>query len=213
MKSVPKPLVAVALVATLSACGQSASKKDAVSDRNIQVISSETTVAPSAGLFDPVESKMSDDMMTAVGADAGDNWVRKMIAHHQGAIDMSKLVLSQKPTAEVEKMAKMTIEKQGHEIEDLKKLEEKGAPDQKSAEVYKPAMMEMQRAMMSLAGSTTSEAYLRKMLAHHEGAVSMSDIALKNGVTGAVKAQIEKTKADQQKEAETVKSMIATRAM
>jgi uncharacterized protein (DUF305 family) len=206
MKTLVKPILGLALVAAVGACGQRANKNDTVSDQNV-IITSQTTSLSAPGDYDPVENKMGDEMTAAVGANAGDNWVRKMIAHHQGAIDMSKIVLDRKPTPEVEQMAKMTIDKQGHEIEDLKKLESQGAPDQKSADLYKPAMMEMQRAMMAAQGSTASETYLRKMLAHHEGALAMSDIALKNGVAGAVKEQVAKTKADQQKEVDSVKLM------
>lgn len=213
MDSITKPLVSLVLAASIAACGQSGGQKDKVADHDTQVISRETTLGGTPGSFDPVESKMGEQMATAVGSDVGDNWIRKMIAHHQGAIDMSKLVLEQKPTAEVAKMAKMTIDKQGHEIEDLKRLDGKGAPDSKSANLYKPAMMEMQRAMMAASGPTTSDTYLRKMLAHHEGAVAMSDIALKNGVTGLVKSHAEKTKSDQQNEANIVKKMIANPAM
>ncbi len=49
---------------------------------------------------------------------------------------------------------------------------------------------------MAATGADLSETYLRKMLAHHQGAVAMSDIALANGATGAVRAQIEKTRAE-----------------
>ena len=54
--------------------------------------------------------------------------------------------------------------------------------------------------MMAASGANISETYLRKMQAHHQGAVAMSDVALANGATGAVRAQIEKTKASQQRE-------------
>ena len=46
------------------------------------------------------------------------------------------------------------------------------------------------------------------MLAHHKGAVAMSDVALANGATGAVRAQIEKTKATQQMEVTMVEAML-----
>jgi len=65
---------------------------------------------------------------------------------------------------------------------------------------------------MEAGSSTPSETYLRKMLAHHEGAIAMSDAALKNGVTGAIKQQVEKTRADQQNEVEMVKSMMGKTA-
>jgi hypothetical protein len=61
---------------------------------------------------------------------------------------------------------------------------------------------------MAATGADISETYLRKMLAHHQGAVAMSDVALANGATGAVRAEIEKTKATQQKEVAMVEAML-----
>jgi uncharacterized protein (DUF305 family) len=212
MGNLTKPLISLALIGSVAACGQSGQQSDAGSGQN-EAISRETPVGAASGLFDPAERKMGEAMAAAVGTDVGDNWVRKMIAHHQGAIDMSQVVLEQKPSTEVAKMARMTIDKQGHEIEDLRKLESNGSPDAKSAELYKPAMMQMESAMMAASGPTSSETYMRKMLAHHEGAVAMSDIALNNGVTGRVKSQVEKTKADQQKEVDMVQKMIAKPSM
>lgn len=206
-----RPILGLSLIAALAACGQS-SKKDPARSQPSEPPSNATSAQRTSKAFDPVETKMDDQMAAAVGADVGDSWVRKMIAHHQGAVDMSRVVLDQNPTAEVAKMAKSTIDKQGREVEDLKALERKGPPVQQTAEVYKPAALEMHQSMMEASGSTVSETYLRKMLAHHQGAVAMSDAALKGGVAGAVKRQIEKTKADQQKEAEMVKSMIAKMA-
>lgn len=203
-----KSMLGLSLIATLVACGQSANKEQVSTGQNgsMAVGGSETQTAANA--FEAVEMKMDEQMAAAVGADAGDNWVRKMVAHHQGAVDMSKVVLDQKPTRAVAKMARATIDKQGREIEELTKLEGNGPPDQKIADLYKPAAMTMQRTMMEARGSTPSETYLRKMLAHHEGAISISDTALKNGVTGAIKQQVEKTRADQQNEVEMVKSMM-----
>ena len=51
------------------------------------------------------------------------------------------------------------------------------------------------------------------MLAHHKGAIAMSDIALNNGVTGAVKAQIQKTRSDQLKESQMVEGMLRGESM
>lgn len=152
--------------------------------------------------------RMDEQMMAAVGSDVGQNWLKKMIVHHQGAIDMSRIVLDQNPTADVAKMARETIAKQGKEIEDLQKLVQEGAPDQRSAELYRPAMMDMHQKMMAASGSDVSQTYMRKMLEHHKGAVAMSDVALANGVTGTLRSQIQKTRADQQKEIAMVEAML-----
>ena len=161
-----------------------------------------------SGPFADAEMRMDQQMMAAVGSDAGQNWLKKMIVHHQGALDMSRIVLDKNPTADVAKMAQDTISKQGKEIEDLQKLVKEGAPDQRSAELYRPAMMDMHQKMMAASGTDISRTYLQKMLEHHKGAVTMSDVALANGVTGALRSQIQKTRADQQKEIAMVEAML-----
>lgn len=161
------------------------------------------------------ESEMAMDkaMKDAVGVDAADTWVKKMIAHHEGAIDMSRIALGLEPTVDVAKMALMTIDQQGAEIEALKALARNGAADSASARLYDAAMTEMHGEMMAASGATPSETYLAKMLAHHRGAVAMSDIALANGVSGAVRAQIEKTRAEQLKEVGMVEAMLRSEPM
>ena len=190
---------ALALRASLGACG---SPEQPAED-----------TAPTAGMTMDgpyAESEMAMDraMKAAVGGDAADTWVKKMIAHHVGAIDMSRIVLGLEPTADVAKMAQMTIENQGAEIEALKALARNGTADPESARLYEAAMAEMHSEMMAASGATPSETYLAKMLAHHRGAVAMSDIALANGATGAVRKQIEETRAEQLKEVAMVEAML-----
>ena len=192
-------IAALALLASLSACG---SENQPTED-----------AAPAAsmtmdGPYAESEMTMDKAMKAAVGVDAADTWVKKMIAHHDGAIDMSRIVLGLQPTADVAKMAQMTIDNQGAEIEALKALARNGAANPTSAKLYEAAMTEMHSDMMAASGSTPSETYLTKMLAHHRGAVAMSDIALANGASGAVRAQIEETRAEQLKEVGMVEAML-----
>ena len=192
-------IAALALLASLSACGSADQPTE--------------DAAPAAGMtmdgpYAESEMTMDKSMKAAVGVDAADTWVKKMIAHHDGAIDMSRIVLGLQPTADVAKMAQMTIDNQGAEIEALKALARNGTADPESARLYEAAMAEMHREMMAASGATPSETYLAKMLAHHRGAVAMSDIALANGATGAVRAQIEETRAEQLKEIAMVEAML-----
>lgn len=158
--------------------------------------------------FADAEQKMNDAMMAAIGSDAGDSWAKKMIAHHQGAIDMSQAVLEQNPKPDVAQMARDAIAKQQKDIADIQKLLKNGAPDQKSADLYKPAMMEMQQKMQAASGADASETFMRKMLEHHKGAVAMSDVALKNGVSGALREQVQKTRDDNRKDADMTEAML-----
>ena len=194
---------AIALVLTTSACGTS----DAPAE-NIAANEMNAMTADPADSFVDSELAMDKAMAAAVGTSAADNWVRKMIEHHRGALDMSRIALAGNVTGDVAKMAQVTIDKQGKEITDLEKLVATGTPDPVSAELYKPAAMTMHSAMMAAKGTDLAQTYLRKMLAHHQGAVAMSEVALANGATGAVRAQIEKTKADQQMEVAMVEAML-----
>jgi uncharacterized protein (DUF305 family) len=194
---------AVALASTLAACGSQDQPANEVAGNDMNAM-----MADPNNPFAQSEMAMDQAMTAAVGVNAQDNWVRKMIEHHRGAVEMSRIVLAQNPTPDVAKMAQMTIDKQGKEITDLERLLATGSPDPASAELYRPTAMQMHQAMMAATGADISETYLRKMLAHHQGAVAMSDIALANGATGAVRAQIEKTRADQQKEIAMVEAML-----
>lgn len=192
-------IAALALLASLGACG------------SVEQPAEDTAPDAAMTMDGPyAESEMAMDkaMKDAVGVDAADSWVKKMIAHHEGAINMSRIALGLEPTADVAKMAQMTIEKQGAEIEALKALARNGAANPASAKLYEAAMTEMHTDMMAASGATPSESYLTKMLAHHRGAVAMSDIALASGATGAVRAQIEQTRAKQLEEIALVKAML-----
>ncbi|MES2326246.1 MAG: DUF305 domain-containing protein [Pseudomonadota bacterium] len=72
-------------------------------------------------------------------------------------------------------------------------------------------MAAMHNAVTAARSSNLSQTYLRKMLAHHEGAVAISDDARQNGVSGAGKALAEK--AEQLQQSKTVRAMLAGELM
>ena len=195
---------ASAMALLIAACGtnEEAARNDAAgNDMNAMM-------ADPSNPFAQSEMQMNERMMAAVGINAGDTWVRKMIEHHRGAIDMSRQVLTLSPAANVAEMAQMTIDKQGKEITALEGLVASGTPNPASSELYRTASTTMHDAMMAAKGANVSETYLRKMLEHHKGAVALSDVALANGASGAVRAQIEKTRADQLKEIAHLEAML-----
>ena len=205
MKRLIPASAAIALAVALASCGASKEATQAP-----EAAGTETAVAADAtNPFADAETAMNEKMMAAVGADVGDNWARKMIEHHRGAIDISRIMLDQDPTPDVAMMAREGIEKQQKDMEDIRKLLKDGGTDQKSAELYRPAMMEMRRKMMAAKGADASETYVRKMLEHHRGAVAMADVALRNGVSGALREQVRKTRDGNMKDAEMVEAMLA----
>ena len=203
-------VIAAALVA-LSACGRSdeGQTNNAAADMAMNDMGMEgSMMADPSNPFAPVEMNMNRAMMGAAGVNAADSWVRLMIAHHQGAVDMARIALQQDVPADVKKMAKETVDKQTKEIADLQKLVQKGQPNASSLDVYRPAMMQMHQAMMNAKGASVAETFMRKMLEHHKGGVTLSDVALDNHVSGPVRAQVQKTRAGQQKDAEMTEAML-----
>lgn len=69
--------------------------------------------------FSSVEKKMHHEMMEAKGDTTAETWIKKMIAHHQGAIDISRVLLDNSDHGPTRAIAEETIEKQEKEINQL----------------------------------------------------------------------------------------------
>ena len=67
----------------------------------------------------PAMEKMHKDMMSAVDPDPTRMWAKMMIPHHQGAIDMSKVVLKQTKDPKIRAMAEKVVKDQSKEIKEL----------------------------------------------------------------------------------------------
>lgn len=196
----------------LAACGSNESaERNAAAEANASADMNASSAQSNP--FPDAEEKMNQAMISAVGTDVGDNWAKKMIVHHQGAIDMSEVALQQNPTPDVAEMARMTIEKNRKDIGDIQKLVKSGSPDQQSAELYRPSMMDMKQKMDAATGADVNELFMRKMLEHHRGAVAMSDVALQNGVSGALRQHVQKTRSENEKDAKMVEAMLRGETM
>lgn len=75
-----------------------------------------------ANPFQPIETRMHERMMAARGATPGETWARKMIAHHQGAIEMAQAIVGQGGDPDVLAAARRTIDMQGREIAELERM-------------------------------------------------------------------------------------------
>ena len=65
------------------------------------------------------EMKMHQAMMNAMGANAAETWTRKMIEHHRGAIEMSRIGLTQAIDKSTRDMATKTMAMQDKEVAEL----------------------------------------------------------------------------------------------
>lgn len=77
------------------------------------------------GLYDEAMNKMHKDMMSVKNTgDADADFVAGMIPHHQGAIDMAKIVLEKGKDPEIRALAEGIISAQESEITMMKKWQE-----------------------------------------------------------------------------------------
>lgn len=137
--------------------------------------------------FTEANAKMHKDMAIVFTGNADVDFAKAMMPHHQGAIDMSGIVLKHGKDAEVGKMANDIITAQKSEIAQMSAwLAKNGtqAPTADSAASAK-AFTEVNARMhddmtMAFTGNADID-FMKGMIPHHEGAVSMARVMLQFG--------------------------------
>lgn len=81
----------------------------------LQAFAQDKTMDP----YKPSMEKMNADMQKGMDPDPTKAWVKMMIAHHQGAIDMNKVVLKETKDPTIRKMAEKGTSEQETEIKQL----------------------------------------------------------------------------------------------
>ncbi len=76
--------------------------------------------SPSSKAFAKANAKMHKDMAVPLTGNADVDFVQGMIPHHQGAIDMAKIVLEHGKDPEIRKLAEEVIAAQEGEIAMMK---------------------------------------------------------------------------------------------
>ena len=166
-------------------------------------------MAAMTGPFADSERDMHRAMRTAVGVDVADTWTRKMIAHHEGAIEMSRAFLAQEGGREdARAMAQQIIDKQTKEVAELRGLLKDGEGQPASAQPYFSAERDMMHAMMNARRDDVTESFLAKMLEHHRGGVTLSEVVIAEGKDEQILTKARKTRDDQAKEAAVTQKML-----
>ena len=170
-------------------------------------------------------SNKQDHDMTDMNSDPGSaqqpfdlQFLDSMIHHHNGAVMMAKMVLGKTKRPELKAFAQKIIDDQTKEIAEIKRLREQwfsGKPPSVNMEM--PGMvggMEMMNGehmkdMADMEPSHFDRHFLRMMIAHHEGAVVMSNDALKKAEHGEVKQLAQRIIKAQQPEIAQMKKWLA----
>ncbi|HEX8124554.1 MAG TPA: DUF305 domain-containing protein [Allosphingosinicella sp.] len=193
---------------SLSACGQPAPKQDQGNGAAAHDSSAHGGRASAHSAPD-----MHSAMASAVGADVSDTWLRKMIAHHEGAIAMTGPVVAGSDDPRIVAIARRMATVQGREIEEMRRLVRKdAAPDPESARPYAAGEKQMQEAMSAAHGADSSQTFLRQMIAHHRGAIAMSRVVLAQGRDERAAAIARRIVADQGKEIAEIEAILKSPA-
>lgn len=179
-------IAATAALVGLSACSQ----QPVATDNQTAAAAPADTMPGDLAMNDPANpyadamTKMNRDMMGARGANVSETYARMMIPHHQGAIDMSNVLLAQGGDEKFLAKARMVSADMRKEIGTLQGQLQSGltaGTSTGSVNPFGPAMQKMDAAMMSATGATPGETWARKMIAHHQGAIGMSEAVLRQG--------------------------------
>lgn len=210
-----RALLGASLLVLLAACGGGAGDGNATAQANSQQpMANESAQAMPSGPFAQAEMQMNERMMATVGANASETWVRKMIEHHRGGVAMSQVLIDQGGEQRFVEMARTTAEKQQREIGELERMLAGGIEGGSGeANPFAPVEQSMHQQMMAASGANISETWARKMIAHHQGAVDMSEMLIRQGGDPEVLAMARKTAEDQRRDIAHLEAMLRGEAM
>lgn len=120
-------------------------------------------------------------------------FIDTMIAHHQGAIDMSKPCAARAQHAEIKTLCANITTSQQKEIDEMKSWRDKwfaGASPALNMEMagMSDSMKGMDmKKLESLNGNDFDLEFIRQMIPHHEGAVAMAKDALQRSTKDEIK--------------------------
>ena len=148
-------------------------------------------------------------------------FVQMMIPHHEGAIEMSDVLLSKSGVEpEVVELAEQIKAAQGPEIEQMKQwLDDWGMPAMSDSMdgmdhggMGGDGMAGMtekdMQALEDASGLEAGDLFLEQMIVHHEGAIEMAEDVLDDGEHPSVRELAENIIASQTAEIELMRSML-----
>lgn len=122
---------------------------------------------------------------------------------------MSQILVDQGGDPQMVQMARQTIEKQQREIVELERMLAEGVSGGAGeANPFGPIEQQMHQAMMAASGGNLSETWARKMIAHHQGAVAMSEMLIAQGGDPEVIAKARRVAEDMRRESTHLEAML-----
>jgi len=185
-------IIIVAIIAVIAIGGVSAYVINRNSDEN-----DNTTKSSQSQPEVQADTNSADYKQYAAlkGEDYDRMFLANMIAHHQGAVDMANLALTNASHQEVKDLAKAIVSAQTTEINDMTAWQKTWGYPASSGEMMEDhssmGMMDTNAGMMNELNGKTGEAFdkafLEQMIMHHQSAINMA-------ATGKTNAQHQEVK-------------------
>lgn len=171
----------------------------------------------SAAYKKAMEGMMHSMKMSYTG-DADIDFVKGMIPHHQGAIDMAAVALEFGKDPDVLKLASEIIKAQETEITAMNEWLAKSAsasvtPNLASTKSYETAMSNMMNGMMVPYTGDADVDLMKGMIAHHQGAIDMAKVVLQYGDDPEIRALAESIVKAQESEIKFMKEWLAKKGL
>ena len=203
-----RTLLGASLIVLSAGCSGSGDETNMASNMS-HPMATDTAETMPTGPFAQSEMQMNERMMAAVGANASETWARKMIEHHRGAVEMSQVLVNQGGDSRFAEMARETITKQQREIGELERMVAGGiSGGSGDANPFGPIEQQMHQAMMAASGADLGETWARKMVAHHNGAIEMSELLIQQGGDPEVVAMARRAAEDQRRDRDRLEAML-----
>jgi uncharacterized protein (DUF305 family) len=146
---------------------------------------------------------MARQMVMENGKYSDKAFIDAMVPHHQGAIEMAEVALKKAEHEEIKQLSRAIISTQQAEIQELKSIKEE---EFGTSEVP----MEMSSEEMKMMGMTDPDelankdpfdkAFIDAMMPHHQSAIEMAQVALKESENPEIKELAETIVIAQQRE-------------
>ena len=96
----------------------------------------------------------------------------------------------------------------GHQGMNHQGMNHAGMMQPSAANPYGPDMMKMHERMMAAKGADAGETWIRQMIEHHRGAVTMSQTALRSTQNAEIRREAQKTIDSQNREIATLNAIL-----